>query len=414
MLRSRKSSIVVSALLLCVIALPVAAQDWTQWRGPGRDGVVKGFSIPAAWPKSLKLVWKAPVGAGFSSPVVSQGKAYAFTRKEEEEVASALDLKTGKILWTKSYAVPFAKNQYATQLTSGPRSTPVIHNGRLYTLGVTGILSCFDARSGELKWRKDFSQYADTSKMFTGAAMSPVVEGRLLIAHVGDDRKGWVIGFDLETGQEKWRWEGDGPGYASPVVVNLDGTRQAITLTDKSAISIAVDSGKLLWSVPFPDEWNENIITPVIYQNTILLSGVRKGTLAIKVVKQGDKWTAQQLWHNKDVTMYMSSPVLTGDLLFGLSHKRKGQFFCLDPKTGSVLWATEGREGDNAAVLATGDLIFFLTPDANLTVAKRSNKKLESIARYSVADSSTWAHPVLIGKHILVKDDANLALWSLE
>lgn len=409
-----KFSVIVCALLYCMASLPVQSQDWAQWRGPGRDGMVKDFSTPASWPKNLKLVWKTPVGAGFSSPVVSQGKAYTFTRKDEQEVASALDVKTGKVLWTKSYPVPFTKNQYATQLTSGPRSTPVIHNGRLYTLGVTGILSCFDARSGELKWRKDFSSYADTSKMFTGAAMSPVVEGRLLIAHVGDDRKGWVIGFDLESGQEKWRWEGDGPGYASPVVTSLEGTKQAVTLTDKSVIGIATDSGKLLWSMPFPDEWNENIITPIVYQNSIILSGVRKGTLAIKVAKQGDKWATQQLWHNKDVAMYMSSPVLIGDLLFGLSSKRKGQFFCLDPKTGSVLWATEGREGDNAAVLATGDLIFFLTTDANLTVAKRSDKKLESIARYSVADSSTWAHPVFMGKQVLVKDDANLSLWSLE
>jgi outer membrane protein assembly factor BamB len=409
-----RNSMIVCFLLSCIASLPVAAQDWAQWRGPGRDGVVKDFSIPANWPKGLKLVWKTPVGAGFSSPVVSQGKAYTFTRKDEQEVASALDMKTGKVLWTKSYAVPFTKNQYAVNLTSGPRSTPVVHNGRLYTLGVTGVLSCFDVRNGELKWRKDFSSYADTSKMFTGAAMSPVIEGRLLIAHVGDDRKGWVIGFDLETGQEKWRWEGDGPGYASPVVVNIEGTRQAITLTDKSAIGIATDSGKLLWSMPFPDEWNENIITPVIYQNSIILSGVRKGTLAIKVIKQGDKWTTQQLWHNKDVTMYMSSPVLVGDLLFGLSNKRKGQFFCLDPKTGSVLWTTEGREGDNASVLTSGGLIFLLTTDANLTVAKSSDKKLESIARYSVADSSTWAHPVFIGRQILVKDDSNLALWSLE
>jgi outer membrane protein assembly factor BamB len=296
----------------------------------------------------------------------------------------------------------------------GPNSTPVVYEGKLYTLGVTAVFSCFDAESGELKWRKDFSTQLDTSKLFCGTAMSPVIEKGLVIIHVGDDRKGSVRAFDARTGEQKWEWQGDGPGYSSPIVVELFGTRQVVTLTDKSVVGIAADNGRLLWSMPFPDEWNENIVTPVLYQKTLIVSGVRKGTMAIEAVKGKDGWSARQVWSNPQVAMYMSSPVLDGDYLYGMSSLRKGQYFCLNAKTGALVWATEGREGRTASVLAAGDSLLFLTEDANLIVAKKSPKAFESIARYTVANAATWAHPVVLGKHVLVKDEAALTLWSIE
>lgn len=412
-----------SALWLCVIFVAVTTinaqqgssrSDWFQWRGPNRDGLVTSFAAPAKWPEKLTQKWKTAVGSGYSSPVVSGSRIYVHTRQDEQEIVSCFDLNTGKLVWSRSYAAPFTKNQYARPMEKGPYSTPTLQAGKLYTLGATAILSCFDATTGELKWRKDYSQYADTSKLFCGTAMSPVIDRGLLIVHVGDDRKGWVVAFDAASGQERWKWEGDGPGYASPVIVELGGERQAVTLTDKSVISIAVNSGKLLWKLPHPDEWNENIITPVLYGQTLIISGVRKGTRAIKVTKEGDRWTPTEVWHNPQIAMYMSSPVLDGDLLYGLSHLRKGQFFCLDAKTGKVLWTTEGREGTNAAMLHAQKVIFMLTDDANLIVANKSAKGFEPIQRYKVADSPTWAQPVILGRQVLVKDASNLTLWSIE
>ena len=392
----------------------VAAQEWTQWRGANRDGVVKNFDAPATWPKTLTRAWKVEVGEGFSSPVAAGRRVYLHTRKGEQEIVSALDLETGKTLWTNSYATPFNKNQYAVEMGKGPNSTPLLHEGRLYTLGVTAILSAFDAQTGELKWRKDFSAQVDTSKLFTGTAMSPVVEKGLVIVHVGDDRGGSVIAFDAATGKERWAWKGDGPGYASPIVVDLAGGRQVVTLTDKSVVGLAADSGKLLWKMPFPDEWNENIVTPVLYGKTLILSGVRKGTMAVEIVKGASGLEAKQIWHNPKVAMYMSSPVLDGDYLYGMSHLRKGQFFCLNAKTGELLWATEGREGPNASVLSAGNVLLFLTEDAELIVASKSRKSFEPLARYTVADAGTWAHPVVLGKQILIKDNTSLALWRVE
>jgi outer membrane protein assembly factor BamB len=162
-------------LLLMLLAVPFShAQDWPQWRGPQRDGVVKDFVAPVTWPEKLKLVWKTPVGGGYSSPVVSQGKVWLHTRQDETEVVSCLDFNTGKVLWRQSYPSGFNKNQYATQMGKGPFSTPVLYQGRLYTLGVNALLSCFDATTGTLKWRKDFG-VPNTSKMFCGTAMSPVI-----------------------------------------------------------------------------------------------------------------------------------------------------------------------------------------------------------------------------------------------
>lgn len=405
--------IIPIVFLLSAVAM-ANAQDWTQWRGPQRDGVVANFTLPAAWPEKLKLVWKTPVGSGYSSPIVFQNKAWVFSRKEETEVISCLDLKTGKILWSQSYGVPFKKNQYAGQMGKGPHSTPVYYQGKLYTLGVNAALSCFDANTGALKWRKDFG-IPDTSKMFCGTAMSPVVENSNVIVHIGDDIKGGVMtAFDAVTGKEKWTLNCDGPGYASPIVVSLEGTRQLVTMTDKSVVGVEVKKGTQLWRLPWPDEWNENIVTPTLYKNTLILSGVRKGTMAVQVMRSGDKWETKQVWQNPDLTLYMNSPVLDGEYFYGMSAKRKGQFFCAEAATGKVLWTTEGREGFQAAALNVKGTLFILTSDANLIVAKQGSDKFQSLAKYTVADSPTYAHPVLMGKTILIKDDASIALWSIE
>jgi outer membrane protein assembly factor BamB len=402
------------AALAAALSHVAPAQVWTQWRGAKRDGVARDFIAPSVWPKELTRRWKVEAGGGYSSPVVAGGRAYLHARRGDEEVVSAFDLKTGAILWSQSYPAPFAKNQYAVRMGKGPNSTPVLDGGRLYTLGVTAVLSAFDARTGALAWRKDFSKQIDTSKLFCGTAMSPVVERGALVVHVGDDRGGTVYAFEALSGAERWKWAGDGPGYSSPVVVELAGERQVVTLTDKSIIGLAAGTGRLLWRMPFPDEWNENIVTPVLHGQTLIFSGVRKGTVGVEIVKGAGGLEAKQVWNNPQVSMYMSSPVLDGGHLYGMSATRKGQYFCLDARTGKTVWATEGREGAQAAVVGAGGALLFLTADGDLIVAGKSLKGFEPVARYKVADSATYAHPAVFGKQILVKDDSSLSLWSVE
>lgn len=391
-----------------------AAQDWPQWRGANRDGVVKDFVAPAAWPEKLKQVWKMPVGSGYSSPVVSKDRAWIHSRDNNEETVTCLNLKTCKILWRKAEPVAFTKNQYAKEMSNGPFATPALAGGRLYTLSVNAVLSCFDAMTGELKWRKDFGK-PDTSKMFCGTAASPLIDGGNVIVYVGDDIKGGqMVALDAASGNERWKWMGEGPGYASPIIATFAGARQVVTMTDKSVVGIAAKDGALLWRLAWPDEWNENIVTPIVHKNSLILSGVRKGTVAVQIAKTGDKWEPKEVWRNAELTMYMNSPVLDGDHLFGMTNKRKGQLFCAEAATGKVLWTTEGREGANAAILQAKDLLFILNNDGGLIVARKSPKGFEQMAKYSVADSATYAHPIVFGSRILIKGDAAIALWSLE
>ena len=397
-----------------IINHSVLAQDWPQWRGPNRDGAASGFIAPKAWPEKLKPVWKIPVGAGHSSPLVVAGKIYQHARQDDNEVVFCVDLNSGKILWQQSYPAPYSMNFAAFSHGKGPKATPAFHNGKLYTFGISGILSCFDAATGSLKWRKEFSkQFQKTSPAF-GVSSSPVIDNGLCIVNVGGSNQGALMAFDAETGNMKWSWQGDGPGHASPIVAELAGTRQVITQTQNFCVGIAAATGQLLWKIPFTTDYDQNIVTPIISQGLIIFSGLDKGTFAIKVNKSGTNWTTEQVWHNQELSMYMNSPVLSGNLLFGMSNRRSGQFFCLDAKTGAVLWTSEGRQGDNAAMILAGDFLFLLNDEANLIVAKAGAKAYEPVAKYTVAESSTWAHPAVIGKQFLIKDKSILALWSIE
>lgn len=388
--------------------------QWPQWRGPNRDGTVPAASVPAAWPDKADLKWKQPVGEGYSSPVVEGGRVFVHSRRDPEEIVTAFDLASGKPAWTDRYAAPFAKNQYATQMAKGPFSTPLVSGGRLFTLGVTAVLSAYDAPTGRLLWRKDWSKEIDTSKLFTGTAMSPLVHDGLLIVHVGDDGEGAFHALDPASGTERWSLPGHGPGYASPIVARIGGVQHLVTMTDRAVVGIDPASGRQFWQVAFPDEWNENIVTPVAAGDVLVVSGTRKGTFGYRVEKSAGGWAAKQVWHNADLPMYMSSPVAEGAFLYGLSNRRKGQFFCLDAKTGVARWTTEGRAAQNASLVSAGANLLALTNDGDLLVIRRSPERFEEVQRYKVAQTPTWAHPVLIGPQIVIRDADSVAVWSLE
>ena len=395
------------------LALTAHAFQWPQWRGPSRDGVVPAANVPAAWPEKPTLKWKQPAGEGYSSPVVDAARVFVHSRKDPTEMLTAFDLASGKQLWQSAYDAPFTKNKYATQMAKGPFSTPVAANGRVFTLGVTAVLSAFDAASGTLRWRKDFSKEIDTSKLFTGTAMSPILTNGLLIVHVGDDGGGAFHAYDPATGAEKWTLAGHGPGYSSPVIVG-NAPRQLVTMTDKAVVSLDAATGTLLWSLPFPDEFNENIVTPVLAGDVLVISGTRKGTFGYRLENTGGKWTPKQIWHNTDLPMYMSTPVADGPMLFGFSNRRKGQLFCLDATTGTAKWTTEGRAGTNASLLSAGPNLVVLTTDGDMLVLRRTTDKYEELRRYKVASSPTWSHPALLSDAVVVRDTESVAVWSLK
>jgi outer membrane protein assembly factor BamB len=401
-------------LVLFVLVSAVPAQDWTRWRGANGDGATAGFVAPKSWPAQLQQKWKITVGAGHASPLVAGNRVYQHARQGENEVAGAYDLETGKAVWTERYAVAYTMNPAATGHGKGPKSTPVLGGGNLYTLGITGVLSCHDAATGKLKWRKEGASLVGAKAPLFGTAASPILDRGLLIASLGGHDQGGMIAFDAETGAEKWRWTGDGPGYATPVVIEIAGKRQIITQSQQNIIGVWADNGTLLWKIPFTTEYVQNIVTPLVYRDMLVFSGINKGVFAVRPGWRDNQWVTETVWQNKEVSMYMNSPVLASNLLFGLSHRNKGQFFCLDVATGKTRWTGDPRQGENAAMVLAGDTIFSLTNDAKLLVTRASDQAATPIKSYTVAGSPTWAHPVIAGKRIVIKDEQSLALFALE
>jgi outer membrane protein assembly factor BamB len=388
-----------------LFATTAFAQDWTQWRGPARDGMIPAAVVPKTWPNTVMRGWSIEVGEGFSSPVVSNGRVFAHSRRDPEEVVTAIDLATGKVAWQQRYVSEFKKNQYATQMAKGPNSTPIVVGSRLITLGVTGILTAWNIRDGSVAWRNDYSASIDTSKLFCGTSMSPMIENGSLIVHVGSDvHGGRVLALDPATGKERWSSKGLGPGYASPVALIVDSVRQIITMTDGSIIGIDAANGSPLWSIPFPDDWHENIVTPIWTGSALIVSGTRQGTHAYALARAGGTWQPKQIWRNADVTMYTASPVFANGVIYGLSNKRRGQFVALDAESGTVKWATEGRDGNHAAILQTDEHLLLLTDGAVLIVARRTPDAFKEEKRYELGTGATWTLPILLRDGLLVRD----------
>jgi len=400
---------------LVVVAISIAASrlapaDWPQWRGPNRDGLVKGVANPATWPKTLKEEWKITVGLGHASPVESNGKIYVFARQGEKEVLLCLDAVTGKQNWHyDDLPLGYEMHEAAKGHGKGPKSTPVVSNGIVYTLGISGVLSAHDANTGKLKWRREFSKdYPKTSPLF-GTSMSPLVDSGLVIAHVGGHDKGALTAFDAQTGATKWSNPMDGPAYASPIIVTAAGARQLVTFMQKDLVGVDFATGKLLWKLPSKTQYDENINTVVAYKDLLIFSREEQGLAAIRLTKPGAEIVPQQVWVNKEAELYMNSPVLQGNTVYGMTARQKGQFFAVNADTGETVWQSPGRMGENAAILNLSDkAILILTNEAKLIVQAANGKSYSPIAEYTVASSPTWAHPLVMGNRILIKDETTL------
>jgi outer membrane protein assembly factor BamB len=406
------TTITATSALIATLVASLHAQsprEWSQWRGPARDGVAARFSAPATWPAALTKRWEVTVGAGHSSPVITGNRVIIHTRQGERELTRALDLETGRELWRSDYAAPYTMNSAARGHGPGPKSTPAVANGRVFTFGISGILSAHDVATGKLLWRTD----APPAPPEFGTAMSPIVEGGLVIVHLGADDQGALTAFDAATGKPRWRWTGDGPAYASPVVAPISGMRQLVTQSENAVIGIDVANGNLLWRIPFRTSFDQNSITPVVAGDVVVFSGLDNPTMAVRVVHKGTSWATEPLWKNDQVSMYMSSPVMVGSTLYGLSHRNRGQFFAIDVASGRTLWTTPGREGENASIIASGELLLLSTTNAELIVARAGADRFSEVKRYPTAESAVWAHPAVSGNAILVKDLDKLICWTV-
>jgi outer membrane protein assembly factor BamB len=397
---------VVITLILCGDCL--LAQDWPQWRGPNRNGKVSGFTAPTTWPKILTQRWQVTAGKGDTSPVLVQDKLYVFGRQEAEEVVLCLEATSGKTIWQAKY--PEGRKIVGPSAGHpGPRSTPVVVAGKLCTLGVGGVLSCFDAAKGTLLWRKQSAKDYLGASTETESSMSPIVVDGRCVVQIGDWTKGSIIAFELAGGEPKWKWDGDSPANSSPMIMTVGGKRQLVTLTTKYLVGLDLADGKLLWRVPF-EAFRGNNSTPVLDGSTVICTGPGTGMIAVRIEPQGDGFTAKPLWTNKQLGAQFTTPVLKDGLLYGYN----GIFFCASARTGEALWKDNARRGYSAAMLDAGSVILALTLNGELVAFKPNNKSYIELALYKVTDTEAWAHPVIAGKRVFVRDAETVGLWTME
>ncbi|HEX4997177.1 MAG TPA: PQQ-binding-like beta-propeller repeat protein [Terriglobia bacterium] len=391
------------------MAAAISAQDWPQWRGPNRDGAVTAFTEPSSWPDALKQRWQIEVGEGYATPILVGQRVYMFTRQKEEEVMTALDAASGETVWRSAYPAPFNMFAATARHGPGPKSTPTYADGRLFTLGMSSIVTAFDASSGRQIWQKP----ATKAQPQYHTAMSPVVDGNRVIVHVGGPNAAALTAFDAATGNVQWTWDGDSPAYGSPMVAEFGGVRQVVVFTHQNLIGVAAATGELLWKRPFTTPSNTTAQTPIIYRDTIIQAGRENGFTAFRPTRQNGAWTTGDLWQTKEVSLHMTNGVAVDGVLYGLSHLNSGQYFALDLDTGRVLWKSEPRQADNAAIVRAGHTIFSLEDDADMVVMKASREAFTVIHRYPMAMSATWAQPAISGNRFFVKDVTKLTLWTL-
>ena len=255
--------------------------DYPQWRGPGRDGSAAAFVEPEAWPEQLNRTWQVDVGTGYGTPIIISGLAYTFTRQEGDEVLSAVDTATGRVVWSSRYPAPYRSNAGTQRHGPGPKSTPLFYDGKLYTLGISGIVSAFDTGDGTLLWQHP----APPVDPLYATAMSPLADGGNVIFHVGGHDQGALTAFDATTGEVTWRWDGDGPAYASPVLADIGGTRHLVTITQEHVVGISAATGELLWQRPFESNSTNNSITPIVYDQegqNIEFGGHNRATIGLQ------------------------------------------------------------------------------------------------------------------------------------
>jgi outer membrane protein assembly factor BamB len=410
-MRRVNESIVLVGCVALVCAGAAFAQDWPQWRGANRDGMAGGFVAPQEWPKELAQKWKVPVGTGCATPALVGDRLYVFARQGDEEAILCLSASDGKELWKDTYAAQAVSG--AASRHPGPRSSPAVAEGKVVTLGVGGVVSCLNAADGKLLWRKDpFPR--TVPRFFT--SMSPILIDGMAIVHVGGQGNGAIIAFDLAGGQEKWRWTAEGPEYASPALMTVDGVKQIVTLAERNIVGLATADGRLLWQLPFAIPQGSrayNAATPIIDGQTVIYMGAGRGIRAVKVEKKGDAFATSELWSNPDIAPQYNTPVLRDGFLFGLSDR--GNLFCVDAGTGRTAWIDETSR-DRAGfgpVVGAGPCLMALPSSSELIVYKPDGKRYEELARIKVSDTPTYAHPVIAGNRIIIKDQASVAMLAI-
>ncbi len=405
-----------SLLILLMAAMPGEAADWPQWLGPKRDG--SSPETVAPW-KEVKTLWKKEVGEGNASPVVADGRVYVHYKvkdKLQEEVA-CYDAVSGALVWKKTYERPPLTTFYG----NGPRGTPSFAGGRLYTYGITGLLTCFDAKNGEQIWQVDTVDKYKPGKLVFGASCSPLVDGDRLFLNVGA-KGASLVAFNKDDGSEIWKNLDDGPSYSSPILFGAGAQRQLVFLTQEALVSVNPDDGKLHWRSPMRDNLLESSTTPVRIDNILIGSSITFGSVGLTLLENAAG--VEPRWKNRELTCYFATPVaanakhvymVTGALPNPFSKKGAAATLqCTETETGKVLWKKENVGKYHASLLRTGDgKLLLLEEEGNLVLLDPNPKEYRELCRGKIC-GSTWAHAALANGRVYIRDRDYLSCVQLQ
>jgi outer membrane protein assembly factor BamB len=431
--RTLLSSTVRASIGLTVSAAAGAwADDWPQWRGANRDGVWKERGLLEKFPApELTAVWRAPISNGYSGPTVANGRVYLtdrITDPKQQERIHCFDEKTGKPLWTHAYDAAYGGVGYP----DGPRAAVTVHQGLAYALGAIGHLHCLDAVSGKVVWSKDLNRDYEIRLPIWGIAAAPLIEGDLVILHVGGDHDACFVALDRKTGTERWKALADRPAYVAPVIVPQAGRRVMVCLTGDRVVGLDPQSGKLHWSHPFPARnMPIAIATPVVRGNEIFFTSFYEGSLLLRL--EPDRLAVTKVWQrsgqnerNTDgLHSIISTPLFLGDHLYGVDSY--GELRCLDARTGDRLWvntdAVPRARWATIHFVQNGDRTWMFNERGQLIIARLSPKGYEELSRAQLLQPTRgqlnerggvcWSHPAYANRHVFARNDQELVCASL-
>jgi outer membrane protein assembly factor BamB len=379
---------------------------WTNFRGPNRDGRYDEMAVMTNWPaQGLPLLWKEPVGVGYASVTVADGRVYTIEQRRSQEVVAAYDVNTGREVWTQSWNA-----EYNDSTGDGPRTTPTWDDGWLYALGATGELRCLNAKTGAVRWGKNILSDNGAENLQWAMAASPlVVDDKVIVLPGGPGGKS-VAAYNKNTGAVAWKSQDDRQAYVSPMLVTLAGRRQVLVVSASRVFGLAPENGSLLWSQSWDTDMGINVSQPIIVDGNrfFLSSGYGKGAALLEVSGSGSSYQARALWTNINMKNKFNSSVLHEGHVYGLD---EGILTCLEVSTGTRKWKG-GRYGYGQVIAASGHLIV-MTDTGELALVKANPNEFTEVAKFTALDGKTWNYPAIAGGKLFVRNAKEMAVYKI-
>ena len=394
----------LAGALLNAEAADHSTAEWAQWRGPNRDGISSETGFLKNWSREgPKILWKIPLGDGYSGISIAQGKAYTMFAEGDDEFVICLDESDGEEIWRFRSGAKFTE-----QRGDGPRSMPTVHGDSVFALGAEGKLYALDARDGTKLWAHNFVEEFDSKIPTWGFSSSPLIEGNLVLVEAGGKDGKSIVAFDKKNGDVVWTNHTDEVGYSSPISIDFGGVRQIIFLTSKTLLSLAPENGQIYWKYPWPE--GINIATPIfIPDNKIFISAsYDKGAVLLRMTADENGIGVEEVWKNRVMKNHFNSSVLQGDYLYGFDN---AILTCIEVNTSEEQWRQRGF-GKGSLLLADGYLII-LGEGGKLALVEAIPSEYKEKARFQLFDDKCWTVPTLAGGKLYLRNQKEMVCLDL-